>query len=42
MDIRTGAMLSLLLLYSSCYGSRHVVRKDHDALLLSPMKGGRL
>lgn len=32
IGIRTAAILSLLLLYSSCYGSRHVVRKDHGAL----------
>lgn len=32
IGIRTTAILSLLLLYSSCYGTRHVVRKDHGAL----------
>lgn len=41
--IRTSAILSLLLLYSPCYGSRHVVRKDHDVLfLLSLVKKGQL
>lgn len=42
-SIRTSAILSLLLLYSSCYGTRHVIRKDRDALfVLSPVKKGQL
>lgn len=39
VGIKTTAILSLLPLYSSCYGSRHVVRKDHDALPVVSSEG---